>query len=542
MARKLMGEMLLEAGLISEEQLKKAIARSLDQRSRLGHALLEQGLVTEHDVAKVVATQLNLQFVDLRDAKFHPDAVKMVPEAVARRTSAVPMALEDKTLTVAISDPLNIVALNELTFITKCGIKTVVMAQSDIDKAIERVYIHKEFVDPRERAADAPVVRVVETIIQQAIAEEASDIHLEPWPDLTRLRYRIDGSLVEVNQLDKDLHPGIVSRIKILAGMDISERRLPQDGSIGYSHDGGQFDLRVSTLPTVTGEKVVIRILNQSLKMNKLSDLGMAADTERAFAGMLKQPFGMLLVCGPTGSGKSTTLNIALQMLNAPDRNIVTIEDPVEYRVQGVNQVQINPRAGLMFANVLRSVVRQDPNIIMVGEIRDLETADTAVRSALTGHLVLSTLHTNDAPGAITRLVDMGAEPYLVASSVIGILSQRLVRRVCPHCAVGYDVGPLHPEVLALGMEPGNYGFRRGKGCGRCHDTGYRGRLGIFEILPITDRFRELIIRSSPTSVLKREAVAAGMRTLAEDGIIRAREGVTTSAEVLRVTMLDINA
>jgi len=536
-----MGEMLLEAGLITEGQLQEAVSRSTEQKIRLGKALVELGAITEHDVAKVVASQLGLPFVDLRDAKFHPDAVKLVPEALARRTQAVPMALEDKTLTIAIADPLDVVALNELAFVSKHNLKMVVMAVGDIEKAVERVYIHKEYADARERAADTPVVRIVETIIQQAVEEQASDIHLEPWLDLTRLRYRIDGSLVEINQIDKDLHPGIVSRIKILSGMDISERRLPQDGSISYQLNGNDFDLRVSTLPTVTGEKVVIRILNQAIRMTRLSELGMSKDTSESFASMLKLPYGMLLVCGPTGSGKSTTLNIALQMLNAPDRNIITIEDPVEYRVRGVNQIQINPRAGLTFASILRSVVRQDPNIIMVGEVRDLETADIAVRSALTGHLVLSTVHTNDAPGVVTRLIDMGAEPYLVASSVIGVLAQRLVRRVCDYCATTYEAGPLHPEVLALGLEPGTYTFRKGKGCTRCHNTGYRGRIGIFEIMPISDRLRELIVNRTPTNIIRKEAIAAGMRTLAEDGIIRVKEGVTTPAEVLRVTMLDID-
>ncbi len=537
-SRKLLGQSLVEMGLIDEKQLAEAIVTSRADNVRLGNVLVARGLVTEYDIAKVVASQLKLEFLDLRDAKFHPDAVKLVPEPAARRLSAVPVSIEDGVLTVAVADPRNVVALNELSFLTNSKLRLLVMTESDIHKAIERVYINRDYGGEDQSAG--PIVRIVETILQQAWQEQASDIHIEPWEDLTRLRYRIDGSLVEINQIDKALHPGIVSRIKIMADLDISERRLPQDGSIRYQMDHADpLDLRVSTIPTIAGEKVVIRLLNQSGALSTVDELGMDEQVAASYERLLKYPYGMLLVCGPTGSGKSTTLYIALQILNRPDHNIMTIEDPVEYRVEGVNQVQINTRAGVSFANILRSVVRQDPNIIMIGEVRDSDTADIAVRSALTGHLVLSTLHTNDAPGAVTRLIDMGVEPYLVASSVIGVLSQRLVRKVCDSCAEEYEAGPHHPHVLALGLEPGTYRFRRGRGCARCHNTGYRGRTGLFELMPITEGLRELIVKTSPTNLIRRQALDEGMVSLADDGIRKVLEGTTTVEEVLRVTLLN---
>ena len=537
-SRKLLGQTLVEMGLINEQQLADAVVASRADNVRLGSVLVERGLVNEYDIAKVVASQLKLDFLDLRDAKFHPDAVKLVPEPAARRLQAVPVSIEDGVLTVAVADPRNVVALNELSFLSNARLKLLVMTESDIQKAIERVYINRDY--GAEDQSAGPIVRIVETIMQQATQEQASDIHIEPWEDLTRLRYRIDGSLVEINQIDKALHPGIVSRIKILADLDISERRLPQDGSIRYMMDHTEpLDLRVSTIPTISGEKVVIRLLNQGGTLSTVDELGMDDRTSEIYQQLLKHPYGMLLVCGPTGSGKSTTLYIALRILNKPDRNIITIEDPVEYRVQGVNQVQINQRAGVNFANILRSVVRQDPNIIMIGEVRDGDTADIAVRSALTGHLVLSTLHTNDAPGAVTRLIDMGVEPYLVASSVIGILSQRLVRRICEYCVEEYEVGPNHPHVLAMGLEPGHYKLRRGRGCSRCHNTGYRGRTGLFELMPLSEELRDLIVKVSPTNVIRRQAVAEGMGSLAQDGIRKVLAGITTVEEVLRVTLLN---
>jgi len=537
LSRKLLGQTLVEKGLITEAQLAEAIAASRSNNVRLGDVLTNRGWATEPDIAQIVAAQLSLPYLDLREAKFHPDAVKLVPEQAARRLLAVPMRLDNGVLTVAVADPRNVVAHNELSFLTNSKINMVVMTQSDLQKAIERVYINREYSSEDE--ATGPVVRVVETIVQQAYEEQASDIHIEPWEDLTRLRYRIDGSLVEINQIDKALHPGIVSRIKIMADLDISERRLPQDGSIRYPVNGTALDLRVSTIPTISGEKVVVRLLNQGGTLDTVDELGMDERVAASYLSMLRHPHGMLLVCGPTGSGKSTTLYVALQILNRPDRNIITIEDPVEYRVEGVNQVQINTRAGVNFANILRSVVRQDPNIIMVGEIRDTDTADIAVRSALTGHLVLSTLHTNDAPGAITRLIDMGVEPYLVASSVIGVLAQRLVRKICDSCAEWYTAGPSHPDTIALGLAPGEYRLRRGRGCTRCHNTGYRGRTGIFELMNITEDLRDLVVKHSPTNIIRRQAVSEGMMSLAEDGVRKVLEGTTTVSEVLRVTLLN---
>ena len=537
MSRKLLGQTLVEQGLLSQEQMAEALSASRETDRRLGSVLVERGLVTEQDVAQVIASQLNLSYLDLREARFHPDAVRMVPEAVARRLMAVPVSLEDNTLTVAVADPRHVVALNELSFLTKAKLQLVVMTESDIDKAIERVYINREYVDDDE--SSGTVVRVVETIIQQAYQEKASDIHLEPWEDLTRLRYRIDGALLEINQLDKELHPGIISRIKIMANLDISERRMPQDGSIRYGVNGTLVDLRVSTIPTITGEKAVIRLLSPTGVMTTVDQLGMDERVADLYQKMLRHPYGMLLVCGPTGSGKSTTLHVALQLLNDPDTNIITIEDPVEYRVEGVNQVQVNPRAGVTFANILRSVVRQDPNIIMVGEIRDTETADLGVRSALTGHLVLSTLHTNDAPGAITRLIDMDVEPYLVASSLVGVLSQRLVRKICEHCVETYEIGPCHPEAIALGLDSGTHELRRGRGCSRCHGTGYRGRTGLFEMMEVSEELRQLIVRRRPTSVIRRQAVAEGLTSLAEDGVRKVLAGQTTVSEVLKVALLN---
>ncbi len=378
-------------------------------------------------------------------------------------------------------------------------------------------------------------MRLVDSVLQQAIADHVSDIHIEPYRDQVRIRYRIDGVLQQVNTLEKDVQSGLVTRLKVLAGMDISERRVPLDGAIRYLHAGGQLDLRVSTLPTIHGEKMVVRLFDPAHRLTSMGDLGLSQGQQRLFRRILDQPHGLVAVCGPTGSGKTTTLQVMLAELNDQSKNIITIEDPVEYQSIGVNHVQVNQRIGLGFATVLRAVLRQDPDVIMVGEMRDPETADIAVRSALTGHLVLASLHTNDAPGAVTRLLDMEVEPFLVASSLVGVVAQRLVRRLCIHCRRQLTYQPTAPEALALGLEQALNAYEA-VGCPRCHRTGYHGRVGLFEIMPVNEAMRELIAQRSSVALLRQLAMQHRMLPLLSDGIKKILDGTTSVAEVLRVT------
>lgn len=550
--RKKLGDILVSLGAISPAVLQKAIAEA-GSSQRLGDYLVEKGLVTQKEVAQALAEQFNVPFLELQEITFEPEAVRRIPESVARRYQVVPVKVKGQALTIAAADPLNVIVVDDLSFMTGLNIEIALMSKNDIERAIERVYIRGEFVaqqrpEVSEVAATAlravndesPLVRLVDNLINQAIADHASDIHIEPQRDSLRIRYRIDGVLQEVDQLDADVHAGLITRLKVMAGMDISERRLPLDGSIRYQHSRGVLDLRISTLPTVHGEKMVVRLFDPASRLLTMDDLGLSHTQQQTFLKLVARPYGLIIVCGPTGSGKTTTLQVMLQVLNDQTRNIITIEDPVELETSGMNHVQVNPKIGLGFAAVLRSVLRQDPDVIMVGETRDLETADIAVRAALTGHLVLTSLHTNDAPGAITRLLDMRVEPFMVASSISGIVAQRLVRRLCRRCARPVVYEPHAPEIVALNLNlTEELAAFEPVGCSHCHNTGYRGRVAIFELMLVNDDLRELIAQRASLASLRQEAMRLGLRPLRFDGLDKVRQGLTSVAEVLRVTFQD---
>lgn len=552
-SRKKLGDILLAMGAISAADLQLAVAKA-GPNQRLGDYLVANELVTQTEVAQALAEQFNVPFLALQSLTFQADAVSRISEQVARRYQVVPVKISDDVLTIAAADPLNILVVDDLTFMTGLKIELALMSKNDIERAIERVYIRGELALPRriESIADlvsmqpapvaaaqdiSPIVRLVDTLISQAIADQASDIHIEPQRKELVIRYRIDGVLQEVNRLDKDVHAGLITRLKVLASMDISERRMPLDGSIRYQHDSGSLDLRLSTLPTVHGEKMVVRLFDPTSRLLSMADIGLSTGQQQIFKQLIDRPYGLILVCGPTGSGKTMTLQVMLQGLNDQTKNIVTIEDPVELESVGMNHVQVNPKIGLGFATVLRSVLRQDPDIIMVGETRDSETADIAVRSALTGHLVLTSLHTNDAPGAITRLIDMQVESFLVSSALGGIVAQRLVRRLCSHCARPITYAAQAPEIISLDptIKTAVEAYEA-VGCPRCRNSGYRGRIGIFELMPVNDELRELISSRASLSRLRQAALEAGMQPLVRDVLDKIRAGITSVAEVQRVT------
>lgn len=544
--RKRLGDILLEAKVLTPNQLSEALEVQKRSGGRLGEVLVELGYLSEVDLAQKLAEQLGLPFFRLSEVRIEPGAVRILAEQAARRYRALPLGEKNGVLTVALADPLNIFAIDDLSLITGKKIAAAVMTEREIEKGIEQAYrlktLEEAAVDRRETAAtpqveEAPVVQLVNSILDRAIEERATDIHIEPLEDSLRVRYRIDGLLYEVMAPPKSIQAATVSRIKIMAAMDISEHRAPQDGrfQIRRPERGIDVDLRVSTLPTIFGEKVVIRILDRARSNINLEQLGFLPDTIAAYRQAISRPFGMVLVTGPTGSGKTTTLTATLRELNKTTQNIITIEDPVEYQIAGVNQVQVNPKAGVTFASGLRSILRQDPNIIMIGEIRDGETAEIAVRSALTGHLVFSTLHTNDAPGALTRLADMGIEPFLIASSVLGVLAQRLARRLCPRCKEPHELAPDDPERKLLPLPPGPVIVYRAVGCNACNGTGYRGQVGIFEWLRVSSEIRDLIAATVSAEAVRRLAHGQGMRSLVEDGVAKVLEGTTTPDEIRRV-------
>jgi len=560
-----LGQVLLDEGLVTREQLEKAIQMQQRSGGHLASILVEQGVLSNQQLAKALSIQWGLDYIDLTGFEIDPAAVNVLPQHIARRHRVVPITKSKTRLKLAISDPLNVIALDDVRLITGLEIDPVVAAQEDIAAAIGRMYGMGTIDEAMRQASnldleiptddrgeeisieklrtmvdEAPIVRLVNLIINQAIADGASDIHVEPHRRSLQIRYRVDGVLRDTMGPPKAVQPAMVSRIKIMANMDIAERRVPQDGRIHVVTEGKEYDLRVSTLPTVFGEKVVMRILDQSTTRVGLNKLGFSAATLETWEGLANKPYGMLLVSGPTGSGKSTTLYSTLAKLNSLEKNILTIEDPVEYQLPRINQIQINPKAGLSFANGLRSFLRQDPDIIMVGEIRDKETAEIAIQASLTGHLVLSTVHTNDAPSATTRLVDMGIEPFLVSSALVGVLAQRLARTICPHCKEGYTPPP---EALhRLGLEPDEGEeviFYRGRGCDRCKNSGYKGRIGLFELMVMTESIRQLVLKGASASQIETQAMSEGMKTLGEDGIIKLLEGSTTVEELLRVVFVE---
>jgi type IV pilus assembly protein PilB len=560
-------EILVKNKVLGPDQLSEAKAMQQQTGAKLQDAIVKLGYATEQEVMSAIAEFHGMQSVILTDLTVPPSVIELVPESVARENVVLPMSQENGALKIAVSDPGDFDTLQKLQFILNKDIQPMLAPREQIIEAINRHYgqtetesvdsMLQEFTDTQidfteteqtsnQKAAeesDAPVVKLVNLIIAEAVGLRASDIHIEPFADRIRVRYRIDGVLVERDSPPRRLLAPLTSRIKIMGGIDISEKRRPQDGRIKMQLQGKHFDLRVSILPTSHGQSVVMRILDRSSIQVSIKDLGFMEDDYKRFQSIIKRPNGIFLVTGPTGSGKTTTLYAALNELNRPDRKIITAEEPVEYYLPGVNQCEVKHSIGLDFARIIRAMLRQAPNIILVGEIRDQETADIAVQASLTGHLVFSTLHTNDAPSAVTRLQDIGVAPFLVASSIIAILAQRLVRVVCPKCK-DKDMPPAAELKVAgyTAQQMENNNFSRGKGCAHCNHTGYRGRKGIFEMLRMTSAIRDMTFAQEPTQAIRRQARLLGMRTLLEDGILKAHNGLTTLDEVLSTCHHDFSA
>jgi type IV pilus assembly protein PilB len=558
-------DILVSRQLVSQDQLAEARSMSQQTGAKLQDTLVKLNYVTNEQVMSAIAEFHGLQFINLTDVTIAAAVVELVPESVARENIVLPMAHENGALKIIMSDPSDFDTVQKLQFILNKDIQPVLAPREQIIEAINRHYgqtetesvdsMLAEFTDTAidfteteatsgaaQDESDAPVVKLVNLIIQEAVSLRASDIHIEPFADRVRVRYRIDGVLVERDSPPRRLLAPMLSRIKIMSSIDIAEKRRPQDGRIKMSVGGKHFDLRVSMLPTNHGQSAVMRILDRGSIQLNIRDLGFGEHDYQRFQTIIKRPNGIFLVTGPTGSGKTTTLYAALNELNRPDRKIITAEDPVEYYLPGVNQVEVKHLIGLDFARIIRAMLRQAPNIILVGEIRDVETAEIAIQASLTGHLVFSTLHTNDAPSAITRLVDIGVPPFLVASSVIAIMAQRLVRVVCPKCKE--PDRPPEAELKAASITPDKLvgaTFMRGRGCNHCHHTGYRGRLGIFEMLRMTSVVREMTFTRQPTQTIRRQSRLLGMQTLLEDGVQKALKGVTTLEEVLSTCHHDLD-
>ncbi|HIE12252.1 MAG TPA: type II secretion system protein GspE [Desulfotomaculum sp.] len=559
--QRLLGEFLIDNKLITPEQLEQALRVQQETGERLGKILINLGYISEQDVVDILEHQLGIPQVSLSAVKLNPVLIESVPEQLICRHKAIPIKKEGKKLIVAMADPLNVVALDDLRLTTGLEIEPVLSSEKEIEAAIQRhfglpglekavleveapVVSQMEAVrldEVEEEAADeAPVVRLANSIIIQAINEQASDIHIEPQQENVRVRFRIDGMLRDAMTVPRKFRSPLISRIKIMADMDIAERRVPQDGRILIRYRDRDVDLRVSTMPAVFGEKVVIRVLDKGKMLLRVDQLGFYEENLARFKEIIRHSYGMVLITGPTGSGKTTTLYAILSEISSPELNVITIEDPVEYLLPGVTQVQINPKAGLTFARGLRAIVRQDPDVVMVGEIRDGETAEIAVRAAMTGHLVLSTMHTNDAAAGLTRLLHLGIEPFLVASTVLGVTAQRLVRVICPRCREPYELKPGARERFFMGVsstEPVT--LYRGRGCRHCQNIGYRGQTSICEVLPVTPAIRELIAQKATGAAIRQQAVAEGMRPLREDGVRKALRGITAIEEVMRVAYVE---
>jgi type IV pilus assembly protein PilB len=569
--KKSFGDFLIGLGVITSDQLKKASQEQRQKGERLEQAIIRLGFAKEELVLQCLADYFNLPYVDLDTYLIDETVVKTISEEMARRHMLIPLFKIGSALTVAMTNPLNLLALDELRNKVKTDVEIAISTEKKIKKAIEQHYgataaalentlqhlmkgsmapspqgpsDYKKTYDlavkeiPTGPVDEAPAARMLDLVMIQAIRDRASDIHFEPDEKALRVRFRIDGFLYESLTLPKPIHPALTSRIKILAEMDIAETRLPQDGNFNIKMEKRSFEIRVSTFPTIYGENVVLRILDQTSPLFKLEELGFSEETLDHFKQLIRKSSGIILVTGPTGSGKTTTLYALLNMINSKEKNIITIEDPVEYRLAFIRQTQINPKAGINFATGLRSILRQDPDIIMIGEIRDLETSEIAMQAALTGHLVLSTLHTNDAPEAISRLVDIGVEPYLISSTVIGVLAQRLIRTICPDCKTPYQVDPnvmkdIGEEVAKLKKPLTLY---RGKGCKHCKQFGYRGRSGIYELLLVNEEIKKLISEKASTQVIREVGKkTAGLVPLRVDGLKKVLKGITTLDEVDRV-------
>jgi type IV pilus assembly protein PilB len=536
-----LGDLLVEGGKLTETQLMDALSKQKSSGRKLGEILVDDGYVTEKDILETIEVQLGIPFINFSEINIDNKVVKTVPEKLARKYTLVPVALEGEELTIAMADPLNIFAIDDVKMTTGLKIQTAIGRSDQIMDTINKVYSIQSVKKTLPQANDldisevdsSPIVQMVNEMIKEAVRKKASDIHIEPFEDFVRVRYRVDGVLREVARHNKANHPAIITRIKIMSTLDIAEKRIPQDGRIELNIEGADIDLRVSVLPTIYGEKIVMRLLNRSSFLLTKQQLGFNQHNLEMFENIVKSSNGIILVTGPTGSGKTTTLYAVLRELNTISKNIVTIEDPIEYRLSGINQVQVNNKAGMTFARGLRSILRQDPNIVMIGEIRDQETAEIAIRAAVTGHLVLSTIHTNDAPSTISRLLDMDIEPYLLASSLVGITAQRLVRRICPECKEEYFASVEEASLLNISVGTKLY---RGKGCSSCSKSGYKGRAGVHEILPINSELRELIGQRASVSTIMEKGKELGMITLQENAKDLVLNGVSTVEEWLRVT------
>jgi type IV pilus assembly protein PilB len=566
-----LGDVLVAEGLISEEQLSRALAAQRGTTEKLGSILVRLKLVTEEQLIGFLSRQYGIPSMTLSQIDVDTDVLRLVPGAIAKKYEVLPVKRVGNTLTLAMADPTNVFALDDIAFMTNLQVLPVVASQAAIRRAIEHSYEGQGGIVPetltelasdvtaaavevvededtpkidvfelKESADEAPVVKLVNMVLVDAIQKGASDIHFEPYEKVYRIRFRIDGVLHEILSPPKRLEPALTSRIKIMSNLDIAERRLPQDGRIKLRYNDREVDFRVAILPTIFGEKAVLRILDKEALRLDLTQLGFDPVSLEQFQTAIHQPFGMVLITGPTGSGKTTTLYSAIQAINSPAHNIMTAEDPVEYNLRGVNQVQINEGVGRTFAAVLRSFLRQDPDVILVGETRDLETAQIAIRAALTGHLVFSTLHTNDCPSTVARLVDMGIPPFLVASSLVLILAQRLGRKVCKDCKEPHEIE--EDSLAPYGHQP--TGLRRvtiykGKGCSTCNFTGMKGRVAFYEVMPMTSELRDMILKGAQAAELRRVAQSEGMRTLRQTGLLKVLEGITTVEEVLRVTVAE---
>ncbi|MCY6355053.1 GspE/PulE family protein [Clostridium sp. ZS2-4] len=559
--KKRLGDLLVQAGKITKEQLKTVLAKQGSSGAKLGELLIQDKILNEEDIIEVLQIQLGIDRVHLDMMKPDREAVKAIPENLAKKYGLIAYAFERNRIKVAMVDPLNLYAVDDVHIATGRHVITVIDTKANIENAIDRYYSSeyiekaaeelaaeksnefkdriqvKENIEELEDVKNAPVVKLIDSVIKNAVKANASDIHIEPFETYIRIRYRVDGALQEVLKTSKETMGSLVTRIKILASLNIAEKRIPQDGRIIMKIDGQQVDLRVSSLPTVFGEKIVIRLLKKSQFVISKEDMGMTSEEMDKLEGIIKSPYGIILVTGPTGSGKSTTLYTLLSELNSEDTNIVTVEDPVEYTMDGVNQVNVNTKAGMTFASGLRSILRQDPDIIMIGEIRDAETAQIAVRASITGHLVLSTIHTNDTASTISRLRDMGIESYLLASSISGIVSQRLVRKICPKCKVEYEASLYEKKILGVDKNQ-ELQLYKGTGCTYCNNTGYYGRKGIYEIMEISREHRELIQDEVSVDKIRNLNRKMGMKTLKNACERLVLKGDTTIEELTKVAFL----
>lgn len=550
--RKKLGEILLEKGLISEEQLKEVLLEQQKTGISLGQILIERGLITPNILGEILSAQLGIEYKKVSEIYISPDSINLIPENIIKDKKVFPIKKENETLEIAILPPINPVILDDIKELTGLKIKPIIVTDNEFQRLLNQYFniktmasktlqgLRREEKEVDTITVETPIVKFVNTIINDAINQNASDIHFDPNIVGTRVRYRIDGMLQDIMNIQSGIDDQVISRIKIMGGMDIAEKRRPQDGRFSMKINEKEFDFRVSSVGTRFGEKLEIRILNKTKVLIELSRLGMNEKQQIRFEKIIRNPYGMVLATGPTGSGKTTTLYATLNKLNSPERSIFTIEDPVEYNLPGVIQMQINPKAGITFSSGLRNILRLDPDIIMVGEIRDIDTAKISIEAALTGHLLLSTLHTNDAPSTLVRLVDIGIEPYLISSVLVGVVAQRLLRTICPSCKVEYK--PTKEELnLVFGekRQDAEIKFKRGKGCGDCNYTGYKGRIGVFEVLPITKNLKNLIISKESSDFIANEARKEGMMTLLEAGFEKVIQGITTVEEVLRVIRIE---